>query len=74
MVDYHRPHWAHPLKGITSLVFDTLEPFAKGLWRNEISHFAGTPNEFVWSKQPYFDDLFQKTIARRPAASQPGTR
>lgn len=68
-VDYHRPHWAHPLKGITSLVFDTLEPFAKDLWRNEISHFASTPNEFVWSKQTYFGNLFQRTIAHRPVAS-----
>jgi len=68
-VDYHRPHWAHPLKGITSLVFDTLEPFAKGLWDHEISHFASAPNEFIWSKQTYFGGLFQKSIARRPAAS-----
>jgi ubiquinone/menaquinone biosynthesis C-methylase UbiE len=68
-VDYHRPHWAHPLKGITSLVFDTLEPFAKDLWRNEISYFASAPNEFIWRKQTYFGDLFQRTIARRPTAS-----
>jgi ubiquinone/menaquinone biosynthesis C-methylase UbiE len=69
VVDYHRPHWAHPLKGITSLVFDTLEPFAKDLWRNEISYFASAPNEFIWRKQTYFGDLFQRTIARRPTAS-----
>ena len=68
-VDYHRPHWAHPLKGITSLVFDTLEPFAKDLWHHEISDYASTPNAFVWSKQTYFGGLFQKTVARRPAAS-----
>ena len=30
-VDYHRPHRAHPLKGITSLVFDILERFPKSL-------------------------------------------
>ncbi len=68
-VDYHRPHWAHPLKGITSLVFDTLEPFAKDLWHNEISEYASAPKAFVWSKQTYFGGLFQKTVARRPAAS-----
>jgi hypothetical protein len=27
-VDYHKPHRAHPLKGLTSLIFDLLEPFA----------------------------------------------
>jgi ubiquinone/menaquinone biosynthesis C-methylase UbiE len=68
-IDYHKPHWAHPLKGITSLVFDTLEPFAKDLWSNEISHFASIADEFAWSKQTYFGNLFQRTIARRPGAS-----
>lgn len=68
-VDYHRPHWAHPLKGITSFVFDTLEPFAKDLWHHEISDYASTPNEFVWSKQTYFGGLFQIAVARRQAAS-----
>jgi SAM-dependent methyltransferase len=66
-VDYHRPHFAHPLKVITSLVFDTLEPFAKDLWRNEISDFASAPGGFVWRKQTYFGGLFQKVIASRPA-------
>jgi hypothetical protein len=68
-VDYHKPHWAHPLKAITSLVFDTLEPFAKGLWRNKISDFASAPDEFVWTTQTYFGGLFQKTVARRAAVS-----
>ena len=72
-VDYHRPHWAHPLKGITSLVFDTLEPFAKDLWHNEISHYASARNEFVWSTRTCFGGLFQKTIARRAAVSRPRT-
>ncbi len=67
-VDYHKPHWAHPLKLITSLVFDTLEPFAKGLWRHEIADFASAPGRFAWSKQTYFGGLFQKVVARRPAA------
>ena len=68
-VDYHRPHFAHPLKVITSLVFDTLEPFAKDLWHNEIADFASAPGGFVWSKQTYFGDLFQKVTACRPATS-----
>ncbi len=64
-VDYHKPHWAHPLKPLTSLVFDTLEPFAKGLWRNEIAEFAANANGFNWRKETYFGGLFQKVVAQR---------
>jgi len=64
-VDYHKPRWWHPLKPITSLVFDTLEPFAKGLWRNEIKDFADKPGQFSWRKEPCFGDLFQKVVATR---------
>jgi ubiquinone/menaquinone biosynthesis C-methylase UbiE len=67
-VDYHKPHWAHPLKGITSLVFDTLEPFAKDLWRHQIRHFAGAAPDTVWSKETYFGGLFQKVVARTAEA------
>jgi len=62
-VDYHKPRWWHPLKPITSLVFDTLEPFAKGLWRNEIKDFSDNPERFIWRKEPCFGGLFQKVVA-----------
>lgn len=64
-VDYHKPHWAHPLKLISSIVFDTLEPFAKGLWRNEIVNFASNPDAFIWRQETYFGGLFQKVVAER---------
>ena len=64
-VDYHKPHWAHPLKLITSLVFDTLEPYAKGLWRESIATFAGNDARFEWRKETYFGGLFQKVVATR---------
>lgn len=66
-VDYHRPHWAHPLKLITSLVFDTLEPYAKDLWRKEIAAFAGYDSRFTWRQESYFGGLFQKVVATRKA-------
>jgi ubiquinone/menaquinone biosynthesis C-methylase UbiE len=69
-VDYHRPHWAHPLKPVMSLVFDTLEPFAKDLWHKEISFFGSGADEFVWRKQTYFGGLYQKVVAERMAGSQ----
>ena len=64
-VDYHKPRWWHPLKLITSLVFDTLEPFAKGLWRNEIRDFANQPELYNWRKERRFGGLFQKVVATR---------
>ncbi len=64
-VDYHKPRWWHPLKLITSLVFDTLEPFAKGMWRNEIWQFADRPEQFSWRKETCFGDLFQKVVVTR---------
>lgn len=64
-IDYHKPHWAHPLKAITSLVFDTLEPFAKSLWRHEISDFASHAGGYRWRKQTSFGGLFQKVVAER---------
>ena len=64
-VDYHKPRWWHPLKPITSLVFDTFEPFAKGLWHNQIEELADEPGLFSWRKQPQFGDLFQKVVATR---------
>ena len=68
-VDYNKPHFAHPLKVVTSFVFDTLEPYAKDLWHNEISDFATAPDDFVWHKETYFGDLFQKVTACKPTAS-----
>ena len=64
-VDYHKPRWWHPLKLITSIVFDTLEPFAKSLWRNEISDFASKADQFSWRKETIFGGLFQKVVATR---------
>jgi ubiquinone/menaquinone biosynthesis C-methylase UbiE len=65
-VDYHKPRWWHPLKLITSIVFDTLEPFAKRLWRAEIRDFAKEPDRYRWRKETIFAGLFQKVVAVRP--------
>ena len=64
-IEYHKPHWAHPIKPITSIVFDTLEPFAKGMWRSEIRDFADQPDRFTWRKERFFGSLFQKVVAQR---------
>jgi SAM-dependent methyltransferase len=62
-VDYHRPRGWHPLKPLMSLVFDTLEPFAKGLWTHEIRDMARSPDRFAWAKTTYFGGLYQKVTA-----------
>ena len=68
-VDYHNPHWAHPLKGVTKLWFDTVEPFANSLWHHEIKDFASDADLYSWRKQTYFGGLYQKAVAqRRPIA------
>ena len=64
-VDYHKPHWAHPLKMVTSLIFDTLEPYAKGLWRQEIAALADNDARYEWRKEIYFGGLYQKVVATR---------
>jgi ubiquinone/menaquinone biosynthesis C-methylase UbiE len=69
-VDYHKPHWANPLKPVMSLVFDTLEPFAKGLWRQDIRDFASEPEKFRWRKVSFFGGLYQKVVAT-PVGSRP---
>lgn len=70
-VDYHKPHFANPLKGLMSFVFDTLEPYAKSLWHNDIAVFADAPDRFEWRKQTYFGGLYQKVVARCRGATVP---
>ena len=69
-VDYHRPHWAHPLRGLMSLVFYLLEPFAKDLWSNGIASYATHAENFIWLKRTFFGGLYQITVARRRMASE----
>jgi hypothetical protein len=47
-----------------------LKPFAKALWRHEISSFASTPEGFHWRKETYFGGLFQKVVAERHMPAQ----
>lgn len=64
-IDYHKPHWAHPIKPLTSLIFRLLEPYAKGLWHHNIETFAGEAADMEWRKETFFGGLFQKVIATR---------
>ncbi len=72
-IDYHKPHWANPLKPVMSLVFDMLEPFAKSLWRKDIRDFASKPEDFRWHKESFFGGLYQKVVAT-PVNSKPARK
>jgi len=64
-IDYHKPHWANPLKWIMGLVFRTLEPYTISLLHHEIEEFATRPELYTWRKQTYFGGLYQKVLVRR---------
>lgn len=64
-IDYHKPHWAHPVRPILSVVCDLLEPFARSVWTHELSAFASHPDDFVWTKQTYFGGVYQKVVVTR---------
>ncbi len=66
-VDYHEPSRFHLLKPLMSIIFDWLEPFAKGLWGKEIKSFAKKQGNFVWSKETLFGGLYQKVVAQKKA-------
>ena len=68
-VDYYRPYPAHSLKLVTNFVFRHLEPFAFGMWDREITDLADNADNFDWTKETYFDSLFQKVIAHRRPVS-----
>lgn len=64
IVDYHKPHWSHPMKPILSVVFDKLEPFAKTLWRKQIRELASEPEHYSWKYDTYFGGLFQRVVVQ----------
>lgn len=73
-IDYHGPGRLHPLKALMGIVFDCLEPFAKTLWRSEISSFATSAEKFTWRKETYFGGLYQKVVAECRRAGEEALR
>jgi SAM-dependent methyltransferase len=65
LIDYHKPHWAHPVRPILSFVCRTLEPFAHAVWDHDLSAFASAPEDFTWTKTTYFGGVYQKVIVTR---------
>jgi SAM-dependent methyltransferase len=68
-VDYHRPAWYHPLRGIMSMIWRRFEPFALDLLETEIELLADDSSAYTWSKQTCFGGLYQKVVVTRRQAS-----
>jgi SAM-dependent methyltransferase len=64
-VDYHKPRWWHPLRPVSAAVFALLEPFAAGMWRQNIQDLADDKGAFSWSRELLFGGLFQIVVAQR---------
>ena len=63
-VDYHNPAKWQPVRYILLVVNHLLEPFAKALWDNEISHYAENAEQFVWEKKTFFAGVYQCVVVR----------
>lgn len=63
IVDYHKPVWWHPLKGLMTGVFLKLEPYATDLWNHPLQEFL--PGQLpiqVVEKQLFLGGLYQKQV------------
>ncbi len=63
-VDYHNPAKWQPVRYILLVVNHLLEPFAKALCDNEISHYAENAEQFVWEKKTFFAGVYQCVVVR----------
>jgi len=66
LVDYHRPHRWHPLRGMMRLVLRRLEPYALDLWDTSLEAYLqeGGVSAKVRT-QTYFGGLYQKVVLER---------
>lgn len=62
LVDYHRPLWFSPTRGLLWLVLSALEPYAKSLWQQEIQNFSLRADAYHWQKETYFFNTYQKVV------------
>lgn len=60
IVDYARPSWLNPLRYVMTLVLALLEPFARDLWKAEITSWLPLDAKFeVIFKRRFFGGLYQ---------------
>ena len=62
-VDYHQPDWNNPLRYIMMPVLRLLEPFALGMWQNDVLAWLPESSQLsTVTKQTYFGGLYQKVV------------
>lgn len=66
IVDYARPYWWNPVRYVLGPVLSALEPFARDLWRDDITAWIPKP----WRDRPLdrtslFGGVYQKIVITR---------
>ena len=51
-----------PIRYVLKLVNRYLEPFAEGLWHNEIRDYAKNAERFTWRKRTFFGGVYQCVV------------
>ena len=64
VVDYHRPARWHPVRPLLKPILGRLEPYAKDLWREDLSAWLPANYRGPVVKQTYFGALYQKVVLR----------
>ena len=64
-IDYHHPHYFHPVRPILLLVNTFLEPFANALWNREIKDFTNKSHLYNWNKSTIFGGVYQKVVVTK---------
>lgn len=65
-VDYHRPSIFNPFRYIMVPILSVLEPFALGMWQQEILDWVPKPiRPREVYKETFFGGLYQKVVMRR---------
>ena len=63
-VDYYNPKKWQPVRYILEFVNHFLEPFARAMWKNEISHYARNADQFTWQQQTFFAGVYQCVVVK----------
>jgi ubiquinone/menaquinone biosynthesis C-methylase UbiE len=65
VVDYHRPHYTHPLRLLLGAVLRRLEPYALDLWCDEVFTWLPAGAARLVEKRRYFGGLYQQLRIER---------
>jgi hypothetical protein len=64
-IDYHHPHYFHPVRPILKFINTFLEPFSNALWEREIQNFTNKAHLYHWEKTTIFGGVYQKVVVSK---------